>query len=41
MASELLSDEVLMLRDSLRRLLDDIAPPETIAKWDREDRLPP
>lgn len=41
MAAELLSEEVLMLRDSLRRLLDDIAPPETIARWDREDRLPP
>lgn len=41
MTSELLSDEVLMLRDSLRRLLDDVASPEAAARWDREDHLPP
>jgi len=30
-----------MLRDSLRRLLDEIAPPEAVSQWDRSDRLPP
>ena len=39
--TELLSPEVLMLRESLRRLLDDIAPPEQCAEWDRSDRLSP
>ncbi len=29
-----------MLRDSLRRLLDEIAPPEAVAKWDKEDFIP-
>jgi len=32
--------EMEMLRDSLRRLLDDIAPPEAVARWDREDFIP-
>jgi alkylation response protein AidB-like acyl-CoA dehydrogenase len=32
--------EMEMLRDSLRRLLDDIASPEAVAKWDREDFIP-
>lgn len=32
--------ELEMLRDSLRRLLDEIAPPEAVAKWDREDFFP-
>jgi alkylation response protein AidB-like acyl-CoA dehydrogenase len=32
--------EIEMLRDSLRRLLDEIAPPEAVAKWDREDFFP-
>lgn len=32
--------EMAMLRDSLRRLLDEIAPPEAVAKWDREDFFP-
>ena len=32
--------EMEMLRDSLRRLLDEIAPPEAVAKWDREDFFP-
>lgn len=39
--TELLSPEVLMLRESLRRLLDDIASPGQCAEWDRSDRLPP
>lgn len=29
-----------MLRDSLRRLLDEIATPEAVARWDREDSIP-
>jgi alkylation response protein AidB-like acyl-CoA dehydrogenase len=29
-----------MLRDSLRRLLDDIAPPEACSRWDKEDFIP-
>lgn len=41
MSSELYSDEVLMLRDNLRRLLDEIAPSEKLAEWDRADHLPP
>ncbi|HEY6869605.1 MAG TPA: acyl-CoA dehydrogenase family protein [Novosphingobium sp.] len=32
--------EMEMLRDSLRKLLDEIAPPEEVARWDREDRIP-
>ena len=32
--------ELEMLRDSLRRLLDEIAPLETVTKWDREDFIP-
>ena len=32
--------EIEMLRDSLRRLLDEIAPPDAVAKWDREDFFP-
>jgi alkylation response protein AidB-like acyl-CoA dehydrogenase len=32
--------EMEMLRDSLRRLLDEIAPPEAVAKWDKEDFIP-
>ncbi len=32
--------EMDMLRDSLRRLLDEIAPPEAVAKWDKEDFFP-
>jgi alkylation response protein AidB-like acyl-CoA dehydrogenase len=36
-----LSDDLLMVRDSLRRLLDEIAPPEKIHAWDKADRLPP
>jgi Acyl-CoA dehydrogenases len=34
-------EERAMLRDSLRRLLDEIAPPEAVSQWDRSDRLPP
>lgn len=36
-----LSEDLLMLRDSLRRMLDDIAPDEKLGQWDRADHLPP
>lgn len=29
-----------MVRDSLRRMVDQIAPPHAVSKWDREDRVP-
>jgi alkylation response protein AidB-like acyl-CoA dehydrogenase len=32
--------EMEMLRDSLRRLLDEIASPAAVAKWDKEDFIP-
>jgi alkylation response protein AidB-like acyl-CoA dehydrogenase len=32
--------EMEMLRDSLRKLLDEIAPPEAVQKWDKEDYIP-
>lgn len=32
--------DVAMLRESLHRLLDEIAPPEAVAKWDHEDAVP-
>ena len=32
--------EMEMLRDSLRRLMDDIAPHEAVARWDKEDHIP-
>ena len=35
-----LSDDLVMLRDSLRRLLDDIAPVETVRAWDKADHIP-
>lgn len=41
MSVEGLSEDLLMVRDSLRRLLDEIAPPEKIREWDKADRLPP
>lgn len=34
------TEEMEMLRDSLHKLLDEIAPPEAVAKWDREDYIP-
>src|SRR5690606_10470838 len=38
---EALSEDLLMVRDSLRRLLDEIAPPEKVQAWDKADRIPP
>ena len=35
------SEELAMLRESLRALLDEIAPPEVVRGWDRADYLPP
>ena len=35
------SEELEMLRDSLRALLDEIAPPEKVREWDKADYLPP
>jgi alkylation response protein AidB-like acyl-CoA dehydrogenase len=32
--------EMEMLRDSLRRMLDEIAPAEAVFKWDKEDYIP-
>ncbi len=40
MAMLTLSDDLEMLRDSLRRLLDDIAPVETVRAWDKADHIP-
>lgn len=33
--------EIEMFRDTLRKLLDDIARPEDVSRWDREDHIPP
>jgi alkylation response protein AidB-like acyl-CoA dehydrogenase len=41
MSVEALSEDLLMVRDSLRRLLDEIAPPEKVQAWDKADRIPP
>ena len=35
------TEELEMLRESLRALLDEIAPPETVRAWDKADHLPP
>lgn len=32
--------EIEMMRDSLRRLLDEIAPPEAVSRWDKSDHIP-
>ncbi|MDB5425550.1 MAG: acyl-CoA dehydrogenase [Phenylobacterium sp.] len=34
------SEELAMLRQSIERLLDEIAPPAAAERWDREDNLP-
>ena len=35
------TEELEMLRDSLRALLDEIAPPEKVREWDKADHVPP
>ncbi len=35
-----LDDDLAMVRDNLRRLLDKIATPANVHKWDREDYIP-
>lgn len=33
-------EHLAQLRDSLRRFLDEHAPPERVAQWDKEDKIP-
>jgi alkylation response protein AidB-like acyl-CoA dehydrogenase len=39
MALEVLSDELVMMRESLRRLLEEVAPAESVKLWEKEDRI--
>jgi alkylation response protein AidB-like acyl-CoA dehydrogenase len=34
-------EHIQMLRQSVRRFVEQSAPPEQLARWDREDRIPP